>query len=180
MIQISLPCLHSTFHNACPRYLKSRRDLLYAMGDFFNFLVDSLGSLGEWGLNLKNGELIPNARVEARDGPIFDALNFPLEVVDRFEQIQLPTKSGHMKWIVNSVHEWIELNRMSEERCTQQRMLSNEWSSFLNGLMKERMNKWMNECMNMMAEFTIWSLKSMGTWSTPSWCDSGSLFSTSE
>ena len=29
MIQISLPCLHSSFHNAYPRYLKSRRDLLY-------------------------------------------------------------------------------------------------------------------------------------------------------
>ena len=29
MIQISLPCLHLSFHNACPRYLKSRQDLLY-------------------------------------------------------------------------------------------------------------------------------------------------------
>ena len=29
MILISLPCFHSFFHNACPRYLKSRRDLLY-------------------------------------------------------------------------------------------------------------------------------------------------------
>ena len=30
LIQISLPCLHSSFYNACPRYLKSRRDLLYS------------------------------------------------------------------------------------------------------------------------------------------------------
>ena len=30
MIQISLPCFHSSFYNACPRYLKSRRDLLYS------------------------------------------------------------------------------------------------------------------------------------------------------
>ena len=29
MIQISLPCLHLSFHNACPRYLRSRQDLLY-------------------------------------------------------------------------------------------------------------------------------------------------------
>ena len=26
MIQISLPCLHPSFHNACPCYLKSRQD----------------------------------------------------------------------------------------------------------------------------------------------------------
>ena len=29
MFQISLPWLHLFFYNACPRYLKSRRDLLY-------------------------------------------------------------------------------------------------------------------------------------------------------
>ena len=29
MIQILFPCLHLSFHNACPRYFKSRRDLLY-------------------------------------------------------------------------------------------------------------------------------------------------------
>ena len=31
MFQISLPWLHLFFHNACPRYLKSRRDLLYIL-----------------------------------------------------------------------------------------------------------------------------------------------------
>ena len=30
MNQISLPCFHSSFHNASPRYLKSSRDLLYS------------------------------------------------------------------------------------------------------------------------------------------------------
>ena len=29
MFQISLPWLYLSFHNACPRHLKSRRDLLY-------------------------------------------------------------------------------------------------------------------------------------------------------
>ena len=29
MFQISLPWLHSFLYNACPRYLKSRQDLLY-------------------------------------------------------------------------------------------------------------------------------------------------------
>ena len=29
IFQISLPSLHLSFHNACPRYLKSRRNLLY-------------------------------------------------------------------------------------------------------------------------------------------------------
>ena len=37
MIQISLPCLHLSFHNACPRYLKSRRDLLYSFLYCFRF-----------------------------------------------------------------------------------------------------------------------------------------------
>ena len=31
MIQILLPWLHLSFHSACPRYLKSRRDLLYVL-----------------------------------------------------------------------------------------------------------------------------------------------------
>ena len=31
MFQISLPWFHLFFYNACPRYLKSRRDLLYLL-----------------------------------------------------------------------------------------------------------------------------------------------------
>ena len=31
LFQISLPWLHLFFYNACPRYLKSRRDLLYKL-----------------------------------------------------------------------------------------------------------------------------------------------------
>ena len=38
IFQISLPWLYLSFHNACPRHLKSRRDLLYMFVQHKNWL----------------------------------------------------------------------------------------------------------------------------------------------
>ena len=39
IFQISIPWLHLTFFNACPRYLKSRRNLLYTIRNSRHFRV---------------------------------------------------------------------------------------------------------------------------------------------
>ena len=55
MNKISLPCLHSSFHNACPHYLKSRQDLLYtslAYWVLFFFPLWVLWLSGEWAVGI--------------------------------------------------------------------------------------------------------------------------------
>ena len=46
IFQISLPWLHLFFFNACPRYLKSRRDLLFVYGVLKNW--DEKGRIYSW------------------------------------------------------------------------------------------------------------------------------------
>ena len=55
MFQISLPWLYLSFHNSCPRHLKSRRDLLYGPG---KWIMEARICPTNIGIRVTNAEIL--------------------------------------------------------------------------------------------------------------------------